>query len=308
MDLAVRAAQLRSERRPFVEAIVVRAQPPTSARTGDRALVLADGTIEGFVGGRCTESSVRDVARQVLERGESMLLRVLPGGATEFPDAPGATIAVNPCMSGGATEIFLQPQMPAILLAVSGTSPIAEAVADFARRVDYAVEPVRGTTVPADAAVVIVASHGGDEAGVIRAALDAGAGYIGLVASRVRGAAVLDEVDPTTDERARIHTPAGLDIGARTAAEIGLSIVADVVRVARSGGLARPSGAGGRAGTGGHVEVPRPVDPAPGAAVDPVCGMTVTITESTPHLTVDGTTMWFCCPGCRQRYQKDRVA
>ncbi|UTT50634.1 MULTISPECIES: XdhC family protein [Rhodococcus] len=303
MDLAVRAAQLRSERRPFVEATVVRAQPPTSAHSGDRALVHADGTIEGFVGGQCTENSVREMSRTVLERGESMLLRVLPAGAAEFPDTPGATIAVNPCMSGGATEIFLEPRMPALVVAVFGDSPVADAVSDFARRVDYSVERIRGTRVPADASVVIVASHGGDEGSVIRAALDAGSRYIGLVASHTRGAAVLDEVDPTDDERAHVHTPVGLDIGARTPAEIGLSIVADIVRVARSGGLTRPSEESCR-----RVEVPREAESKPQTAVDPVCGMTVTITESTPHLVVAGRTMWFCCPGCRSRFEKDDVA
>ena len=303
MDLAVRAAQLRSERRPFVEATVVRAQPPTSAHSGDRALVHTDGTIEGFVGGQCTENSVREASRTVLERGESMLLRVLPSGAAEFPDTPGATITVNPCMSGGATEIFLEPRMPALVVAVFGDSPVADAVSDFARRVDYSVERIGGTAVPTDASVVIVASHGGDEGSVIRAALDTGSRYVGLVASRTRGAAVLEEVDPTDDERARVHTPVGLDIGARTPAEIGLSIVADIVRVARSGGLARPSGGSGR-----HVEVPKETGAKPRTAVDPVCGMTVTITESTPHLLVAGRTMWFCCPGCRRRFEKDDVA
>ncbi|MDO1486111.1 carbon monoxide dehydrogenase accesory protein [Rhodococcus rhodochrous] len=303
MDLAVRAEQLRSERQPFVEATVVRAQPPTSAHSGDRALVLADGTIEGFVGGQCTESSVREASRTVLEQGESMLLRVLPAGSGEFPDTPGATIAVNPCMSGGATEIFLEPRMPPIVVAVFGDSPVAEAMGEFARRVDYSVEQILGTSVPAEASVVIVASHGGDEAGVIRAALDAGSRYVGLVASRTRGAAVLDDVEPTDEERARLRTPVGLDIGARTPAEIGLSIVADIVRVARSGGLARSSGESGR-----RVEVPRGTGPKPRTAVDPVCGMTVTITESTPHLVLAGRTVWFCCPGCRRRYEKDDVA
>lgn len=300
MDLAVRAAQLRSERRPFVEVTVVRAQPPTSARSGDRALVLADGTIEGFVGGQCTESSVREAARTALEQGEGVLLRVLPDGEIEFPDTPGATIAVNPCMSGGATELFLAPQVPAVVVGVFGASPVADAVIDFARRVDYTVEQMTGTAVPAAASVVIAAGHGGDEASVIRGALDAGCRYVGLVASRKRGAAVLDEVDPTDEERARIHTPVGLDIGARTAAEIGLSIVADIVRAARSGELARSSDAGGCCS-----RTEPETNPAPQTAVDPVCGMTVTVTESTPHLLVDGETMWFCCPGCRRRYEED---
>ncbi|MEE2056647.1 XdhC family protein [Rhodococcus artemisiae] len=293
MDLSVRETQLHEERRPFVRATVVRAQPPTSAHSGDSALVLLDGTIEGFVGGQCTETSVRAAAQQVLDRGESLLLRVLPAEYDDFPETPGATIAVNPCMSGGAMEIFLEPRLPPTVVAVSGSSPVAQAVADFARRVDYTVEQIRGSDVPRDSAAVIIATHGGDEASVIRAALDADAGYIGLVASPGRGAAVLDEMDLTAPERARVHTPAGLDVGARTAAEIGLSIIADIVRAVRSGELAR---------------LPKQARPVPRTAVDPVCGMTVTVAESTPHLVVAGTDVWFCCPGCRRAYQKEHAA
>ncbi|MDV2475999.1 carbon monoxide dehydrogenase accessory protein [Rhodococcus zopfii] len=291
MDLTARAAQLSAERRPFVRATVVRAQKPTSARSGDCALVLGDGTIEGFVGGQCTENSVRVAAREALDTGESVLLRVLPGDALVFPDAPGATVAVNPCQSGGAMEIFLEPQLPAPILVISGTSPIADAVVAFGRILDLDVVRLPGTDVPDGAAAVVVASLGGEEAAVIRAGLDAGAGYIGLVASRARGPAVLEQLDVTAAELARIHTPAGLDIGARTAAEIALSIVADVVRTIRSGSLA-----------------PTAPAPQPVTATDPVCGMTVTVTDTTPHLRVDGRDVWFCCPGCRRAYEKEHAA
>ena len=47
-------------------ATVVRAQRPTSVEAGNVALVLADGTIEGFVGGVCTEHSVRAYSLQAI--------------------------------------------------------------------------------------------------------------------------------------------------------------------------------------------------------------------------------------------------
>ena len=88
--MTVRMAELSEQRVPFVHATVVRAEQPTSARPGDDAIILADGTMEGFVGGQCAEESVRAAALGALERGESLLLRVLPGGEGSFPDAPGA--------------------------------------------------------------------------------------------------------------------------------------------------------------------------------------------------------------------------
>src|ERR1700729_1768157 len=129
--ISERAQQLLAARTPFVHATVVRAQPPTSAYPGDEAILLADGTIEGFVGGQCAQNSVRKAALGVLQAGESVLLRVLPDGDVHFPEAPGACVVVNPCLSGGALEIFLVPQVPPPLVRINGATPIADALADL---------------------------------------------------------------------------------------------------------------------------------------------------------------------------------
>lgn len=88
MKISERAQELLAARTPFVHATVVRAQPPTSAYPGDEAILLADGTIEGFVGGQCAQNSVRKAALGVLQAGESVLLRVLPDGDVHFPGPP----------------------------------------------------------------------------------------------------------------------------------------------------------------------------------------------------------------------------
>lgn len=271
----------------FVHATVVRAQVPSSARAGDDAIVLEDGSIEGFVGGQCAEGSVRSAALRVLANGESVLLRVLPEGETGFPDSPGAQVVVNPCLSGGALEIFLEPMLPPPLVEVVGDTPVADAVVTIADVLGYATARRLPGTVPDTAAAMIVASHGRDEIESLRAALAAGVGYIALVASRRRGQAVLDELDLRADERARISTPAGLDIGARTAPEVALSILAEVITAVRS-----PSTPGTSA----------PTRSAPAQVIDPVCGMAVTVMPDTPRMSVDGTDFWFCNPHCLQRY------
>ncbi|MGA8248356.1 MAG: XdhC family protein, partial [Nocardioides sp.] len=127
--ISERVDELTRTRVPFVRATVVRAQEPSSARPGDRAIILADGSIEGFVGGQCATGSVRTAALEALSSGESLLLRVLPDGNDAFPESPGASIVVNPCLSGGALEIYLEPLLPSPRLYVVGGSPIAEAVA-----------------------------------------------------------------------------------------------------------------------------------------------------------------------------------
>src|SRR3954447_11288384 len=112
-DLAHQMQRLLSERAPFVTATVIRAMHPTSVRPGDSALVLGDGTIDGFVGGVCAQASVRLHAARVLETGEPVLLRLVPGA--DPGDAPatqdGVVVAHNPCLSGGSLEIFLEPHI-----------------------------------------------------------------------------------------------------------------------------------------------------------------------------------------------------
>ena len=291
--MTARVLELSAGRVPFVHATVVRAQVPSSAKAGDDAVVLMDGTIEGFVGGQCAETSVRTAALGALRRNETVLQPVPPHDAAASPQSPGAQVVVHTWLSGGALEIFLRPMLPPPLVEGVGHTPVADAIVAMAGVLDYATARSRPGTasgaVPDNAAAVVVASHGRDEQEAIRAALAAGVPYIALVASRKRGAAVLDELGLAAEQRARVKTPAGLDIGARTAAEVALSILAEVVQSVRA------------------VDRPLVAVPPPRTAVDPVCGMTVTIGADTPHATVDGTDVWFCNPGCRDHYLAQRA-
>src|SRR4051794_21077505 len=286
--ISERIEELTRTRVPFVRATVVRAQPPSSATAGDRAIVLADGSIEGFVGGQCATGSVRTAALGALETGEGLLLRVLPEEDSSFPQAPGATVVVNPCLSGGALEIYLEPLIPEPALHLVGTSPTADAVAALAPMLGLVVQRAEDGTGPAGAVAAVVSTHGGDEAGAVRTALAAGVGLVGVVCSRTRGDALLAELDLPESDRRRVVTHVGLDIGARTAPEIALSILAAVVRGIRLEGLT--------------ASVPSAPLPRPRQVVDPVCGMTVTVAAGTPHALVDGTDHWFCNPGCRDTF------
>jgi xanthine dehydrogenase accessory factor len=290
--LSDRMQRLTEERTPFVVATVVRARHPTSVRPGDSAVVLADGTVEGFVGGVCAESSVRLYSLRALETGEAVLLRLVPGegadgeGAADEDDdgIDGAVVEHNPCLSGGALEIFLEPQLPAARLAVVGSSPIAGALARVAAAAGYDV--ASGSPPPGDAAAVVVASHGSNEEDVLADALRAGVPYVALVASRKRGEAVRESLDVPSELRAQLHTPAGLDLGGSTPEEIAISILAQFVAEYHA----------------------HPVAAAAATAVDPVCGMEVAVTDATPSLEVDGERVYFCSGGCRDAYAAQHAA
>ena len=291
-DLSFRAAELRALRVPFVHARVVLAERPTSAKPGDEALVLADGTMEGFVGGACAETTIRDLSLTLLESEEKVIVRITPV-AEDAPPGPsglagvpsGRVVVHNPCLSGGTLEVFLDPIVPQPLVVVVGRAPIAEALVAAAAQLGYAARVYDGD-VPPDTAAMVVASHGRGEERAIIAALEAGVPYVGLVASAKRGRAVLDALDLSGPLRERVRTPAGIDIGARTPGEVAVSVLAGII-------AARP----------------RPAIPAvavakpPAAGVDPVCGMTVGSGADALHLDHHGEVVWFCGSGCMQAFR-----
>ena len=213
---------------------MVRARRPASVRPGATALVLGDGTIEGFVGGHCAEPSVRMHALRALETGEALLLRIEPGNG-EADAIDGAVTVHNPCISGGALEIFLEPHVPARACTSSATRRSRWRCASWRatsattwRRTPAASSGLRATTPPSWSP-----RTGATRSARWQTALTAGVPYVGLVASRKRGAAVAAEPRRARGRPRRLHTPAGLDIGARTPEEIALSILAEIVSARR---------------------------------------------------------------------------
>ncbi len=350
LDLRDRADALRARRTPFVVATVVRAERPTSAKAGDRALILPDGTLEGFVGGTCAESTIRHFGLRLLSGGlgevagrrpaggaASTLLRIEPQpdllpaadhthvaghdhppsgdasspngvAASDSRERDGVVTVANPCLSGGALEIFLESVIPPPRVHVLGAAPIAQALVRLGTALGYDMADTTNPTAPlaGDTAAVIVASHGRDEEAMLAAALHAAVPYVGLVASRRRSAAVLSALDATDEERTRIRTPAGLDIGAQSAPEIALSILAEIVATRAGTTSAAPAQAGLSAvPDDGAAHGTHATDSQPVTAIDPVCGMTVEAAPGSLRYEHNGTSYYFCGAGCRHAFAAD---
>lgn len=292
-----RVRRLRHDRVPYVSATVVRAERPTSAKPGDLALVLEDGTVEGFVGGQCAAETVRAQSLQALMTGEPTLLRITPAAAgTETrEERPGLVAVANPCLSGGTLDIFLEPAFPPPLVAIYGEAPIALALRAAGGPLGYdtrgvAVPEDRPVAIPPGAEAVVVATHGRREEDLLRAALVASVPYVGLVASRQRGAAVVSSLEHP--DAGRVHTPAGLDIGAHTPGEVALSILAEVVSERAHRPRLEPA--------------PNPTaEGEPATATDPVCRMRVATGPRTLSAESGGHRYWFCGSGCRAAFLSD---
>jgi xanthine dehydrogenase accessory factor len=282
-DVMVEAGRLAADGRPFALATVVRVVRPASARQGDRALVTPEGALRGWVGGACSEPSVIAEALRALADGKPRLLRVCRPGTAEPEE--GVVLAESTCASEGTVEVLIEPQLPEPLLAIVGDSPAARTLGELARAIGWRVTGDLG----AGAEAVVVATMGRGDEQALEAALATPAGYVGLVASQKRGAATLAALRQAglgEEALARVRCPAGLDLGPSSQAEIAVAILAELVAWRHAGSAASAVA-------------------ALAEAIDPVCGMTVAVAGARETVVHEGATYYFCCPGCRGRFERN---
>ena len=150
-ELLQLAADLTRRGEPFVLAVVVRRQSYSSAQRGDMALITADGGYHGWLGGNCTQPTVKREAALALADGRPRLLSLSP--EPEHEQRPGVTVLPMVCQSGGTVEIYLEPILPEPRLLLFGLSPVIRALAQLGKALGYAVDVVdpaaAGVGVPA---------------------------------------------------------------------------------------------------------------------------------------------------------------
>ncbi|RPH82604.1 MAG: xanthine dehydrogenase, partial [Candidatus Rokuibacteriota bacterium] len=212
---------------------------------GGKLLILDDGTIEGTLGDTFLDERFVAEAREALATGASRTL-FLEGvrAFAEVVTPPSLLLVV------GASHVA----MP--LLALARTLGYRTAVLDgrprFATRerfpdvddlkIGIPSELITGYPFIPTTALVLVAHDYKYDLPVLRHALATPVGYIGMLGSSRRGAAILNLLrEDGLDEAslARVRVPIGLDLGARSAPEIALAILAEIQAV-RTGATAQP--------------------------------------------------------------------
>ena len=331
VSVLARALELEGAARPYAMATVVAVRRPTSARPGASGIIHPDGTIEGWVGGSCAQPVVVREAIRAIADGQPRLLRLSKDGPGEGRRADGVIELVMTCHSGGTLEIYVEPHLPAPLLWVVGTTPIAGALVNLGAAMGWRVTVIDPIAAPdafpaaervhtsadirsldPDASpYVIVASQGIWDEEAVGLSLTRDVSYVGLVASPTRANVVrewLREETTVGEERiAALRAPAGIDLGAETAEEIALSILAELIQVrhGRADFVASP----GPATIAG--DIPASIDLAPVVddivLEDPVCGMTVERAHARHLAEHDGVVYAFCSIGCRTRFIKEPV-
>ncbi len=290
LDIARTAADLALQGQPYVLATVVRAEAPASVRPGAKAIVFADGRVEGWIGGSCSEPNVVRHARHALQTGETELLRI---GPDDLLPPRGVTGLTTTCPSGGTVDIFLEPVVPTPQLVVIGHTPVAHAVAAIGEAIGHRVLMIDGRAGLDDTGVeqganIVVASMGHYDEDALEAALAHQPATLSLIASRKRAHAALEllrERKVAEDLIATIDTRPGVELGEVTQEEIALAVVAGIVQRTRAAQVVGPR-----------------------TAIDPTSGSKILVDETTPSADYEGTTYFFSCNGCKGRFLADPAA
>lgn len=261
-DILCAAQALQSQGQPYALVSVLRVQAPASARPGDKAVVTADGVLQGWVGGGCAQPAVVRTVRLALADGKARVIRIAPAESGHETDLGDVLEFGMACHSGGTLELFVDPMLPAARLTIIGDTPLAAALCSLAPRVGLPVtllaagaDPARfpdaSRVIASDEAdtafgiapgsFVVVATQGRRDLQGLRAALSLQAAQVFFVASAKKASvlkAALVEAGADAAAVASIVAPAGQAIGAQTPQEIALSVLAAVVAARRAAPVA----------------------------------------------------------------------
>lgn len=299
---------------PFVLATVVWRRGPSSGKVGAQVVIHPDGRVEGWLGGACAEPTVVREALEALSDGKPRLMFFGPDAELESGHRDGVTLVSMVCESEGALEVYLEPMPAKPHVVVVGKSPAVNMLARLAESLGWRVTVVDDGGDPRnhpgvsrvvtsldfsaleidESTFVVVATQGHYDEDAMQAALATPARYVGLVASRKRADGVIGYLrDRGLDDEAltRVRAPAGFDLGRIDHDEMAVAILAELVQVKATGGLAA------------GVDVRRPE-----TATDPVCQMAVDVSGAKYTAELAGDTHYFCAAACLRAFEADPQA
>jgi xanthine dehydrogenase accessory factor len=250
-DIFEEIVRVRREGTPAALATVVGGEKGSPGKTGFRMLVYSDGKALGTVGGGLLEAKVREEALRCISDRKPRLVEFA------LDDQSADSIGL---LCGGKVKVFIEPIQGASTLYIFGGGHIAIPLVHFAKALEFAVvviddrpefankdrfplaevkvgdfsEVAKSIEFDETSHVVIITrGHEYDEV-VLKECLSKGKspGYIGMIGSKEKIAKTflrLEEQGIPKLVLAKVHAPIGLDIGARTPAEIAISIMAEIV-------------------------------------------------------------------------------
>jgi len=304
-----KASELLAKGEPFAVAEVVRYLSPISGKVGDKAIVFADGTVWGWIGGGCAQPAVIKEALKALKDGRPRLVRISPSS----PQEEGIVAYNMTCHSGGTLDVYIEPVLPKPHILILGRSPVGRTLAALGKAINYSLSVAapqadresypNADRVQADLDLsrvrigpqtfIVVSTQGECDEEALEHALKTNASYVAFIASKVKAAKVLQSVGErgvSAERLNQVRAPAGLNIQAGTEEEIAVSILAEIVQLSRKQAVEQNDIAASQA--------------IKEEVTDPICGMTVDVRKAKYRSDFDGKPFYFCCGGCKQAFDK----
>jgi xanthine dehydrogenase accessory factor len=278
---------------------VLKTTGPTAIKAGNKAIILSNGSIEGWVGGHCTENEIVENALDCLKDGRSRSLNF------------------TTCQ-GGRMDVYMDPYLPKRRLLIFGHVPIANALARLAMSLNFTVSIVDQAATKdrfpdADAILgsfdelksqslnpaqtfAVIATMGERDQEYAEKLLKLGLPYVGIVAGKKRASEVLSFLRAsgvTEAEISRVKSPAGIYIRAVTAEEIAISIMSEIIEHSR----ASPEQPVISSVTASEQE-----QSSTDLRVDPVCGMLVDQVSAEYTVNYRGERVYFCSESCKESF------
>ncbi len=302
--------KLSKKRVSFATAVVVKHDTPISGKSGDKAIILNDGSLLGWIGGGCTNPIVIKEGLSALNSGKSKLIVIDPEKNSD--NSPGEKHFQMSCHSGGSLSVYIEPVFPRPLIVVMGNSPVAKSLLRFSSELGYqtiwavdsllkdkkfAVDKVmEGFDLKdinlSSPCFIIICTQGESDMEALEAALETSVDYLAFVGSRRKTNFLkneLSEIGISQEKLEKVVNPAGMDLNARTPAEIALSILAEIVKIHRN---EKPSI--------NEFHPEQKLD-----FIDPICGMKVNTDDTKHFIKYKEKDYYFCCKGCKTKFEKN---
>ncbi|MEK6780543.1 MAG: XdhC family protein [Bacteroidota bacterium] len=305
--------RMLKEKSPFAVAMVVNRVVPSSGKPGDKAIILQDGTIKGWIGGGCTRGIVLKEALLAIRQGKPRMVSIAPG--SEEVIKHGVVSYNMTCQSGGSVSIYIEPVLPRPHIIILGKSQIARALSKLGKATGYEVTALAkgvekeafpdadhliddnqlNPAVITSTTYIVVCTQGENDSQALLQAIRSGSEYISFVSSYRKANSIYNELKKqgvSVEELKRIKTPAGLNINAKLPEEVAISILAEIITHLRTD-----------KNTEGKDEVSQlNMDEY---FINPVCNIPIQKSTAKYVIPYKGKDYFFCCDGCKVSFEAD---
>ena len=323
-EIALKIEEHLAKGSNFAIAQVIDRIAPSSGKVGDKALILETGELIGWIGGGCVRGIVIKEALDVIRSKRFRRVRISPEGGTR--ETATYKEYVMSCQSKGTLEVMIEPVIPQPELIVIGKSNIARKLVQMASAADFRV-----SVMATDADVqmfpsahnvsdvvdfsmfksltntyIIVTTQGEDDELSVKKAMKTSVGYVGFVASAKKSEEIkvyLEQGGISADRIGQLRSPVGLDINAKLASEVAISILAEVIADFRK---EKKSG-NACCGNSQMTEKEEAVNEqfAKDYYINPVCNVPVSKKNPKHIVEYEGEKVYFCCDGCKVSFDKE---